>query len=75
MLKYYQENVDQSLLVFRWTIRARVSQKGDMREWKNARGEGKLFSFTVLDDSGDIRITAFKEDADKFYGLIQPGKV
>jgi len=62
-------------LCFRWSIQARVSQKGQMREWKNARGEGKLFSFTVLDESGDIRITCFKEEADKFYDMIETGKV
>ncbi|XP_076823826.1 replication protein A 70 kDa DNA-binding subunit-like [Clavelina lepadiformis] len=59
----------------KWSIRARVSQKGQMKEWKNARGEGKLFSFTVLDDSGDIRITCFKEEADKYFDIIEMGKV
>lgn len=59
----------------KWTIKARVSQKGNIKEWKNARGEGKLFSFTVIDESGDIRITGFKEDVDKFYDLIEQGKV
>nr|CAB3265679.1 replication protein A 70 kDa DNA-binding subunit-like [Phallusia mammillata] len=59
----------------KWSVKARVSQKGTMREWKNPRGEGKLFSFTVLDDSGDIRITCFKEEADKFYDMIEVGKV
>ncbi|CAN0451210.1 unnamed protein product, partial [Hapterophycus canaliculatus] len=27
----------------RWTIKARVTKKGDMRAWSNARGEGNLF--------------------------------
>lgn len=58
----------------KWTIKARVTQKGSVKEWKNARGEGKLFSFTVLDESGDIRATCFKEDVDKFFDLIEPGK-
>nr|XP_002127939.1 replication protein A 70 kDa DNA-binding subunit [Ciona intestinalis] len=59
----------------KWAIRARVTQKGAMREWKNARGEGKLFSFTVLDDSGDIKVTCFKEEADKFFSMVEVGKV
>ena len=46
-----------------------------MREWKNAKGEGKLFNFTVIDQTGDIRITCFKEEADKFYDMIEVGKV
>merc|ERR1719427_103781 len=33
----------------RWTIRARVTNKGQMKEWSNSRGTGKLFSFTVSD--------------------------
>ena len=62
-------------LLYRWRIRVRVTQKGQMREWKNARGEGKLFSFTVIDDSGEIRVTCFKDEAERFYDLIEVGKV
>ncbi|XP_039272067.2 replication protein A 70 kDa DNA-binding subunit-like [Styela clava] len=58
----------------KWTIKARVTQKGSVREWKNAKGEGKLFSFTVLDESGDIRVTCFKEEVDKFYDMLETGK-
>jgi hypothetical protein len=31
------------------TIKARVTSKGDIRTWNNARGEGKLFSVDFLD--------------------------
>eukprot|EP00493_Phyllostaurus_siculus_P025376 UN25720 len=37
-----------------WTVKGRCTEKGEMRTWKNARGEGKLFNFTLLDDTGDI---------------------
>ena len=37
-----------------------------MREWNNAKGSGKLFSFTVVDESCDLKVTAFKEDAEKY---------
>ena len=44
----------------------RVTQKGEMRAWNNAKGSGKLFSFTVVDKSEcDLKVTAFKEDAEK----------
>ncbi|GKY95854.1 hypothetical protein MPSEU_000546000 [Mayamaea pseudoterrestris] len=60
----------------RWTIRARVTTKSDIRTWRNAKGEGSLFSLELLDDSNvDIRATLFKEAVDKFYPLIQVGKV
>jgi len=35
----------------KWTIKAMVMKKGDIRTWSNARGEGKLFSFDVADDA------------------------
>jgi replication factor A1 len=35
----------------RWTIKARVTTKSDIRTWQNAKGEGKLFSVNLLDES------------------------
>jgi len=59
----------------RWTVKARVTFKGQMKEWKNDRGEGQLFNFTVSDESAQIRITAFKEEALKFINIIEMDKV
>ena len=36
----------------RWTIRAKVSGKSDIKTWSNAKGEGSLFSMELLDSSG-----------------------
>jgi replication factor A1 len=58
----------------KWTIKGRVTQKGDMKTWNNARGSGNLFSFTIVDESCDLKVTAFKEDADKFFPVIEKGK-
>lgn len=58
-----------------WTIKGRVSYKGDVRTWSNAKGEGKLFNVNFLDESDEIRATAFNEMADKFYNLLEEGKV
>jgi len=33
----------------RWTIKARVTKKSDMKHWQNQKGEGKLFSIDLLD--------------------------
>ena len=57
-----------------WTIKAMVDSKSDMRTWNNARGSGNLFSMDLKDDSGLIRATAFKEQADKFYASMEVGK-
>jgi replication factor A1 len=52
-------------------IKARVTAKSPVRTWANARGEGKLFSLDLIDESGEIRATAFKEQCDKFYDMIE----
>ena len=35
----------------RWTIRARVTAKPPMRTYSNSRGEGKIMSVDLLDES------------------------
>uniref|UniRef100_A0A8C6PH64 Replication protein A subunit n=1 Tax=Nothobranchius furzeri TaxID=105023 RepID=A0A8C6PH64_NOTFU len=61
--------------IIEWTIRARVTNKSNIRNWNNSRGEGKLFSFEIVDESGEIRITAFNNEVDKFFPLVEQGKV
>lgn len=58
-----------------WTIRARVTQKSEIRTWSNQRGEGKLFSVTLMDETGEIRGTAFNLAVDNLYDKFQEGKV
>ncbi|XP_047333962.1 replication protein A 70 kDa DNA-binding subunit A [Impatiens glandulifera] len=60
----------------RWAIRARVTAKGDIRRYNNARGDGKVFSFDLLDsDGGEIKVTCFNAVVDRFYEIIVVGKV
>ncbi|XP_060861000.1 replication protein A 70 kDa DNA-binding subunit-like [Metopolophium dirhodum] len=59
----------------KWTIRARVVNKAPVRTWNNQRGEGKLFSMDLLDESGEIRATAFNSECDKFFDMIEVNKV
>nr|XP_021497775.1 replication protein A 70 kDa DNA-binding subunit [Meriones unguiculatus] len=59
----------------KWTICARVTNKSQIRTWSNSRGEGKLFSIELVDESGEIRGTAFNEQVDKFFPLIEVNKV
>ncbi|XP_014241853.1 replication protein A 70 kDa DNA-binding subunit [Cimex lectularius] len=58
-----------------WVIKARVMSKSPMRTWSNAKSEGKLFSIDLIDESGEIRATAFKEQADKYFDLIEENKI
>jgi len=57
--------------MFRWVIKVRVTSKSPIRTWSNSRGEGKLFSMDLIDESGEIRCTAFRDMCDKFYDMIE----
>ncbi|KAF4377891.1 hypothetical protein F8388_018492 [Cannabis sativa] len=60
----------------RWTIKARVTAKGELRHYNNARGDGKVFSFDLLDsEGGEIRATCFNAVADQFYNQIEVGRI
>ncbi|KAI3728253.1 hypothetical protein L6452_16886 [Arctium lappa] len=60
----------------RWTIKARVTAKAELRRYNNAKGDGKVFSFDLLDsDGGEIRTTCFNAVADEFYNQVEVGKV
>lgn len=60
----------------RWAIKARVTAKGDLRRYNNAKGDGKVFSFDLLDsDGGEIRVTCFNAVVDRFYDVTEVGKV
>ncbi|CAL5097352.1 unnamed protein product [Urochloa decumbens] len=60
----------------RWTIKARVTSKTDLRHYNNNRGPGKVFSFDLLDaQGGEIRATCFNAQADQFFDLIEVDKV
>lgn len=64
------------LLCTRWTIKARITAKSELRTWNNARGSGTLFSIDLLDSQGgEIRGTFFKEACDKFFHKLEEGKV
>nr|XP_046173043.1 replication protein A 70 kDa DNA-binding subunit-like [Oncorhynchus gorbuscha] len=59
----------------KWTIRARVTKKNNTLPWSNLRREVKLFSFEIVDESGEIGVTAFDKEVDKFFSLLETGKV
>lgn len=59
----------------KWTIKARVSSKSDIRTWHKPSGEGKLFSVNLLDETGEIKATAFNNECDKFFDVLQENQV
>ncbi|CAN7089844.1 unnamed protein product [Brassica rapa subsp. narinosa] len=59
-----------------WTIKVRVTNKGNMRNYKNAKGEGCVFNVELTDEEGtQIQATMFNDAARKFYDRFQLGKV
>lgn len=59
----------------KWTIKARCTNKSDIKTWHNRNGEGKLFSVNLLDDSGEIRATGFNDLCDMLYDIFREGEV
>ncbi|KAI8320558.1 replication factor-a protein [Martensiomyces pterosporus] len=59
----------------KWTIRARVSQKSGIKTWNKPNSQGRLFSVNLIDESGEIRATAFTQQVDQFYPILEVGKV
>lgn len=59
----------------KWTIKARVTNKSDIRHWSNQKGDGKLFSCVFMDETGEIKATGFNDAVDAFYNLLEEGKV
>lgn len=59
----------------RWTIKARCITKQDIRVFTNARGQGKVFSISLMDASGEIRATAFNDAVTQFFPLFEVGRV
>ncbi len=59
----------------KWTIKARVSLKSEIKHYHNQRGEGKLFTVHFLDQSGEIRATGFNEKVDELYEKLEEGSV
>lgn len=62
---------DLNLKTDLFTICARVFAKSAIRPWSNAYGSGTLFNMDVMDESGQIRVTAFNSDVDKYYNKIE----
>ncbi|GJJ75651.1 replication factor A1 [Entomortierella parvispora] len=59
----------------KWTIVARVTQKSEIRTWSKPNNTGKLFSITLMDNSGEIKATFFTNEVDQFHNLIEEGRV
>jgi len=67
--------VNFHIFPIRWCIKAKVTDKKPIKTYKNARGEGKLFSLDLTDKSGQIRATGFNQECDRLYEQLVVGQV
>ena len=59
-----------------WCIKVRIVKKNELRTYKNARGEGCILSFDLIDKEGTmIQATCFNEKAKELVNSVQQGKV
>ena len=49
----------------KWLIKARVNAKSEMRTFSNDRGTSSVFSIDLVDESSEIRATAWREMVEK----------
>ena len=52
-----------------------MTRKGGIRTWTNQRGEGRLFSVDLADETGEIKATGFNDAVDRFFDLLEVDKV
>ncbi|KAH9180401.1 replication factor-a protein [Lactarius sanguifluus] len=57
-----------------WRIKVRVVQKSDIRTYSNQRGDGRLFNVTLMDDSAEIKATAWNAMVDELYEKLQENR-
>lgn len=56
----------------RWAILARVTQKSQIRTYNNNKNSnGKIFSLTFVDNTGEISATVHNEQCDNFYNKLE----
>lgn len=66
---------DLTPYIGKWVVKGRVTSKSGIREYNNAKGGGKLFNFTLADNTGEIKVTGFNTDCERYYPIVEPNKV
>lgn len=59
-----------------WRIRARVTKKGEEKQWRNQKGEGVLLNIEMIDKEGtQIQATFFGDAVYKFSPILKENKI
>lgn len=49
--------------------------KTSIHLWENEKSSGKLFNLNLIDSSGEIKVTVFKEMVDRYFDKLEKGKI
>ncbi len=59
-----------------WTVKVKLTNKGQVREYQSARGKGKVCSVDFVDEEGTaIGATLWREAIEKYENVLEVGKV
>jgi replication factor A1 len=58
-----------------FVLRAKVINKGQKREYNQGKNKSNLFDMIIADSTDSIKCTFFSTACDKFYDVIEQGKV
>jgi len=59
-----------------WCVKVKLTSKGQVREYRSAKGPGKVSSVEFVDEEGTaMSATLWKEAIDKYDAMLEPGKV
>jgi replication factor A1 len=58
-----------------WIIKAKVTDKTELKTFTNQRGDGSVFSIELLDShGGEIKCSLYNDVATKWFPVIKVGK-
>lgn len=61
-----------SAYVPRWTVKGRCTMKGELKKFTSRQGkQGCVFNFDLMDNTGEIRVVAFGEVAERFFDQVR----
>lgn len=59
-----------------WTVKAKLAAKGNVRTFRNAKGEGRVMTVEFVDEAGTaIQATMWKDAIDRYDAIMEVGKV
>ncbi|KAF8821916.1 hypothetical protein IE077_004250 [Cardiosporidium cionae] len=64
-----------ALYMPKWQIQGRVTNKTDLKTFRNEQSEGQVFSIDIKDRDGEIRGTFFHKVAEKWYTVLTLNRV